>query len=269
MKKEIENIILEIKKRTKLKPEIGLILGSGWSSITHLLKNPVEIFYKDLPDMPVCTVKGHGGKFLIGKLFNKTAIIMQGRFHLYEGYKPAEVVIPVDVMYGLGVRKLIITNAAGGLNLSFKVGDIMIINDHINFTNQNPLVGLLPTEENPIFIGTTNTYNKRLKNAALKFAIENNIPIQTGVYAQVLGPNYETHAECNMLRVMGADAVAMSTVMEVLYAHYLKMEVFAMSCITNITGVKQTVATHEEVMDVTKQNSENLKKMLSHLIKEF
>jgi purine-nucleoside phosphorylase len=194
---------------------------------------------------------------------------MQGRFHLYEGKTPSEVVSIVDISKKLGATKLILTNASGAVNLDYEVGDIMIIKDHINLTMQNPLVGIIATESNPIFIDLHKAYSDRLNKIVENVCENNNYKYHYGVYTQLLGPSYETKAEINFLRIIGTDAVGMSTVQETIYANYLKMEVCGIVCITNKTTNIESPISHKDVLEVTLKNESKLKTIIYELIKNI
>lgn len=262
-----EKIVKQIRKYTTDEIEVGMILGSGWNVIVEQVENPIIIKYENLKGMPTCSVKGHGGNFVIGNLHGKKAIIMQGRFHLYEGYDSATVTLPVRVMKLLGVNLLVVTNAAGGCNADYKPGDIMIIDDHINMTGKNPLIGVKMTDEMPIFIDMSAAYDKELGDVIENVCKENGYGVQRGVYMQLLGPSYETASEVKMARTLGADAVGMSTVQEVILAKYLGMKVVGITCISNLaTGISPTKLNHQEVLDVTKQNKVKYEKILTALM---
>jgi purine-nucleoside phosphorylase len=264
-----DEIISQIKKITNFSPEIAIILGSGWGKIVDEVENPIVIDYSSLKGFPTCTVKGHNGKFIFGEIASKKVIIMQGRFHLYEGKSPSEVVSIVDIANKLGATKLILTNASGAVNLNYNVGDIMIIKDHINLTMQNPLTGIIATDENPIFIDLHKAYSDRLNKIVENICKNKDYTYHYGVYTQLLGPSYETKAEINFLRVIGTDAVGMSTVQETIYANYLKMEVCGIVCITNKTTNLESPISHKEVLDVTLRNEDKLKIIIYELVKNM
>jgi purine-nucleoside phosphorylase len=239
-----------IQKMDGNEPELGLILGSGLGVLADEIKEPICIPYGDIPMFPVSTVEGHSGQLVIGKLEGKTVLAMQGRFHYYEGYSMQEITIPVRVMSKLGINKMIITNAAGGVNETFKAGDLMIINDHINFSGDNPLIGPNLEEFGPRFPDMSNPYNEDLISVLKNVARELNIELKEGVYFYSQGPSYETPAEVNMARVCGADAVGMSTVPEVIVGVHAGMKILGISCITNMaSGILDQPLDHEEVME--------------------
>lgn len=248
------------------KPFLGLILGSGLGDMAELIEHPVYINYGDIPGFPVSTVSGHKGRFVIGRYKQKDIIIMQGRFHYYEGYEVSKIVLPVRVMKALGVMNLIITNAAGGINPNFSPGDLMVIKDHINLTNLNPLRGENIDEIGPRFPDMTYAYNPFLTSLMLKQANNMGIHLHQGIYAMMSGPSYETPAEIRMLRTLGADAVGMSTVPEVIAAVHAGINVVGISCITNMAaGILDQPLSHKEVMDT----AENAKMIFIRLLKNF
>lgn len=213
--------------------EIGLILGTGLGMLSERIEISKRISYSEIPFFPVSTVESHSGYLLAGILGNKPVIAMQGRFHLYEGYSAQEVTFPVRVLAGLGIRTLLISNAAGGLDPSFSAGDLMLITDHINFQGANPLEGPNVDEWGPRFPDMSRPYDERLEELADQIVAQYNIPIHKGVYVAVVGPNLETRAEYKFLRLLGADAVGMSTVPEVIVARHMNLRVAAFSVITD------------------------------------
>jgi purine-nucleoside phosphorylase len=232
------------------KPEIGLILGSGLGVLADEIKDPIKIPYHEIPGFPESTVEGHAGQLVIGELEGKQVMAMQGRFHFYEGYSLDLVTLPVRMMKHLGVEKVIVTNAAGGINTSFSPGNLMIIEDHINFTGQNPLIGPNDNEVGVRFPDMSQAYAKNLRELAFQVAEEQGIKLQRGIYAGVAGPSYETPAEIKMLRKMGGDAVGMSTVPEVIIAVHSGLKVLGISCITNMaSGILEQPLSHNEVME--------------------
>ncbi len=238
-----------IRNRISDGPEIGLILGSGLGALGEEVQNKTALPYRDIPDFPVSTVTGHEGRFIFGRLNGINIAVMQGRFHYYEGYSMQEVVFPILVMKALGIKKLIITNAAGGVNKAFKAGDLMIINDHINFMFANPLIGKNIDYFGPRFPEMSNAYSKDLIRITKELCTEHNIPVNEGVYISMTGPAYETPAEIKMARILGADAVGMSTVPEVIAANHGGIEVLGISCITNMAaGVAEHPLSHSEVV---------------------
>lgn len=241
-----------IRSKSGVAPKIGLILGSGLGVLADHIEEAVSIAYKDIPYFPQSTVEGHAGELLIGKVQGTPVVLMKGRFHMYEGYGPELTAFPVRVMKALGVAKLLVTNAAGGINTSYKPGDLMLISDHINMTGRNPLAGPNDAEQGPRFPDMSEAYNRKLREIAKQVAKEKEVPLQEGVYVGLLGPSYETPAEIRMFRTLGADAVGMSTVSEVIVARHAGIEVLGISCISNMAaGILDQPLSHEEVIETT------------------
>jgi purine-nucleoside phosphorylase len=222
-----------IKKYTG-KIDIAIILGSGLGSIVNDVQNKIIIKYEEIPEFPVSTVKGHAGELILGDLAGKRVLVMNGRFHYYEGYNMETVTFGVRVIKSLGVEKIIVTNAAGGMNPDFEPGDLMIITDHINMMGDNPLIGKNHEELGPRFPDMSNAYDKNFVKLAQECADTINIKVRRGVYVPVSGPTYETAAELKLLRLIGGDAVGMSTVPEVIVANHMAMKVLGISCITDM-----------------------------------
>lgn len=247
-----------IRQRTKHSPRIGLILGSGLGVLADAAEDADVIDYHDLPNFPVSTVPGHAGRLVVGTLAGAEVAIMQGRFHFYEGWTPQQVVFPVRVMRRLGIETLILTNAAGGVNPTFAVGDVMLIEDHINFVGMagaNPLRGPNIEEFGVRFPAANRTYTRSLRDLARQVAREEEIDLRAGVYAALSGPNFESPAEIRMWRTLGADAVGMSTAPEAQAAHHAGMQVLAFSTITNVAIAdldSENEPTHEEVVEAGK-----------------
>ncbi|MBG9915678.1 purine nucleoside phosphorylase [Bacillus sonorensis] len=254
VKQMISNAARYIKSKAKHKPSIGLILGSGLGVLADEIEEAVKIKYEEIPDFPVSTVEGHAGQLVIGTLGNIQVVAMQGRFHFYEGYSLDKVTFPVRVMKELGVDTLIVTNAAGGVNESFRPGDLMIISDHINYLGTNPLIGPNDAALGVRFPDMSAAYDKDLRRLAKQTAEELNISVQEGVYTAVSGPSYETPAEVRFLRTIGSDAVGMSTVPEVIVARHSGLRVLGVSCISNAAaGILDQPLSHDEVMEVTEK----------------
>ena len=226
-------------------PETAIILGTGLGSLVHEITDKYEISYKDIPNFPVSTVEGHSGKLIFGKLGNKDIMAMQGRFHFYEGYSMKEVTFPVRVMRELGIKTLFVSNAAGGTNADFEIGDLMIIRDHINFFPEHPLHGK-NIEYGPRFPDMHNCYDQHLIIRATRIAEEKGIKLQYGVYVGGTGPTFETQAEYRYFKAIGGDAAGMSTVPEVIVARHMSIPVFGVSVITNC-GLSDEVGDHEDV----------------------
>jgi purine-nucleoside phosphorylase len=247
-----------IRSRTRHQPTVGLVLGSGLNRLADEIQDADIVPYGDIPHFPVSTVPGHAGRLVIGKLAGAVVCVMQGRFHFYEGYSMQQVTLPVRVMQRLGIRSLILTNAAGGVNPDFQVGDIMVMVDHINFLGMagaNPLRGPNLDSFGPRFPAANRVYTQRLRKLVEDVGAAEQIALQRGIYMVLAGPNFESPAEVRMVRILGADAVGMSTVPEALVAHHAGMEVLALSTITNVTIGELDVEgepTHEEVMDAGK-----------------
>ena len=236
-----------IKTHTKKRPKIAVVLGSGLGKLTADFTDTEELSYKDIPNFPVSTVEGHSGKLIFGKLGNKDIMAMQGRFHYYEGYSMKEVTFPVRVMRELGIKTLFVSNASGGTNADFEIGDLMIITDHINYFPEHPLRGKnIPY--GPRFPDMSEAYSKELISKADEIAKEKGIKVQHGVYIGTQGPTFETPAEYKLFHILGADAVGMSTVPEVIVANHCGIKVFGISVITDL-GVEGKIVevTHEEV----------------------
>lgn len=234
MMNKINETVEYLKKATNFIPEVGIILGSGLGNLTDEITIEHSISYQDIPNFPVSTVKGHSGKLVFGTLSGKKVIAVKGRFHYYEGWSMEQVVFPVRVMKFLGIETLIVSNAAGGMGEKFRVGDLMIINDHINFQPEHPLRGKNNDDLGPRFPDMTNAYDPSLVAKAQDIADNNDIVCYQGVYIGVQGPTFETPAEYKMFHIMGADAVGMSTVPEVIVARHMGIKVFGMSVITDV-----------------------------------
>jgi purine-nucleoside phosphorylase len=234
LKTRVEEAAHAIKPFLTSEPAAGLILGTGLGGIVGRIDDAVPIPYRKIPHHPVCTAPGHQGQMVCGKLAGKPVVAMDGRFHLYEGYSPRMISFPIRVLRALGAQMLLVSNAAGGLNPNFRAGDLMVITDHLNFTGKNPLIGPNVDEWGLRFPNMVEPYSRRLIELAEKTALKDGIRLQKGVYAGVLGPCLETAAETRFLRASGADAVGMSTIMEVITAVHAGMEVMAISVITNI-----------------------------------
>ena len=247
MLERIQETASYLKSKMKTQPETAIILGTGLGSLVNEITDKYEINYESIPNFPVSTVEGHSGKLIFGKLGNKEILAMQGRFHFYEGYAMTEVTFPVRVMRELGIKTLFVSNAAGGMNPDFEIGDLMIITDHINFFPEHPLRGKnIPY--GPRFPDMSEAYSKELIRKANEIATEKGIKVQHGIYIGTQGPTYETPAEYKMFRILGADAVGMSTVPEVIVANHCGIQVFGISVITDL-GVEGKIVqvTHEEV----------------------
>ena len=247
MYEKIQETASWLKERMTTSPETAIILGTGLGQLATEITDSYEFSYKDIPNFPVSTVEGHAGKLIFGKLGGKDIMAMEGRFHYYEGYSMKEVTFPIRVMYELGIKTLFVSNASGGMNPEFKIGDLMIITDHINFFPEHPLRGKnIPY--GPRFPDMSEAYNRELIRQADRIAAEKGIKVQHGIYIGTQGPTYETPAEYKMFRILGADAVGMSTVPEVIVANHCGIRVFGISVITDL-GVEGKIVevTHEDV----------------------
>ncbi len=259
-----------ITERIKSKPEIGIILGTGLGGVVNEIEIIDSIPFQEIPNFPVSTVEGHAGRLIYGKLGKKKVLAMQGRFHFYEGYSMSEVTFPVRVLKLAGIKNLFVSNASGGLNPEYKVGDIMVITDHINFFPEHPLRGKNIDELGPRFPDMSKCYDKRLQHKAKLIALEHNINIKEGVYVGVSGPTYETPAEYKMFRILGADVVGMSTVPEVIVARHMNMNVFGISIITD-SGVPGEIVevSHEEVQEVAMKAEPKMTLLMKKLIESI
>lgn len=270
MLKKIQETAAFIKAKIKVAPEIGIILGTGLGGLINEIEDKVAIPYKDIPNFPVSTVEGHIGQLIFGRLGGRNIVAMQGRFHYYEGYTMREVTFPIRVMKLLGINLLVLSNASGGLNPTFEVGDLMIITDHINLMPSNPLIGENFDELGPRFPDMSDAYNKGIIRKALEIASENKLQIRTGIYAGVSGPTFETPAEYNYIRIIGADAVGMSTVPEVIAARHMGITCFAVSVISDL-GVHGKIVeiTHKEVINAASVAEPRMTLLISELLKSL
>lgn len=265
--KQFDETVKFLKKAYKETPVVGIVLGSGLGNFVNEIAIEKEVAYEDIPNFPVSTVEGHKGRLIFGKLGGKTVVAMAGRFHFYEGYPAQDVVFPIRVMKLLGVQTLLLSNAAGGVNPSFKVGDIMIIRDHISQFTPNPLIGKNLAEFGPRFPDMSEPYKKHLIEKAKAIAGKHQFDIKEGVYLAVTGPTFETRAEYKMIQILGADVVGMSTVQESIIANHCGMEVFAMSVVTDV-GIREeeNVITHEEVLEAARQAEPKLATIFKELV---
>jgi purine-nucleoside phosphorylase len=256
--KVIESVTY-IQGKINVAPEVAVILGSGLGDLADGLQNREYVDYKDIPNFPQATVEGHEGRLVFGSVNGVKVVLMQGRFHYYEGYSMKEVTYPVYVMQQLGIKKLIVTNACGGINTDFKPGTLMLIKDFINLFGDNPLIGVNDEQFGTRFPDMSEPYNLELISKAKEIADTMGIEYQEGVYAGFMGPYYETAAEIVAIGRMGADAVGMSTVPETIAANYLGIEVLGISCITNMaTGIQKVKHSHANVIETAKKASSSL-----------
>ena len=256
-----------IKEQTDFKPSVGIILGTGLGGLVNEIEIVKEIPYTEIPHFPISTVKGHSGKLIFGMLGGKSVVAMQGRFHYYEGYTLQEVTFPVRVMKFLGIERLFVSNASGGVNENFEIGEIMILNDHIDLFPGNPLIGKNYEELGPRFPDMSEPYSHEMIAEALKIAERNNIRVAQGCYAGLTGPTLETPAEYGYVHAIGADAVGMSTVPEVIVARHMDIPCFAISIITDL-GVPGKIkkVTHQEVIEVAAKQEPKMTLIMKELI---
>jgi purine-nucleoside phosphorylase len=263
----IEAAIASIRSRTQAHPKIAVVLGSGLQGFTAELDERTEIPYESVPGWPPSTVVGHAGKLVLGRLGDLQVAVMAGRNHLYEGYTPAQVTFGVRVLHRLGVASIIFTNSAGGINMNYSQGALVLISDHINLQGVNPLVGPNDDSLGPRFPDMTEAYCAEYRAIARDAASELGIELREGVYAALLGPNYETPAEIRYLRTIGADLVGMSTAPEVIVANWLGMRVLAISCVTNMAaGILPGRINHEEVLEAGRRVRDKLVRLLKAVL---
>ncbi len=269
MLKTIEATANFINEQIADRAEVGIILGSGLGGLVNEIEISNKIPYEEIPNFPVSTVEGHNGQLIFGLLGGKKVLAMQGRFHYYEGYSMRDVTFPVRVMKKMGINNLFVSNATGGLNPDYNIGDLMIINDHINMFPEHPLHGKNIDELGPRFPDMSQVYTKELRHEARLIALKNNIDIKEGVYVGVQGPTFETPAEYKMFRILGGDVVGMSTVPEVIVARHMDMKVFGISIITD-SGVPGEIVeiSHEEVQEVAMKSEPKMTLILKNLIAE-
>ncbi|UUX34549.1 purine-nucleoside phosphorylase [Fundicoccus culcitae] len=261
-----EKTINFLKYKGMTQPEVALILGSGLGDLADQIESPITIPYIDIPDFPVATVAGHAGELVYGDLASKKVIALKGRFHYYEGYDLKTVTYPVRIFKELGVKTVVITNAAGGVNESFTPGDLMIITDHINLTGENPLIGQNIDNHGPRFVDMTETYSRRGQALLKQIGAELGIELKEGVYTWFAGPTYETPAEIKFTRTIGGDAVGMSTVPEAIVAKHCGLEVIGISCITNLAAGMQSSLNHDEVVEVSTIVKPKFKQVIEKLL---
>ncbi len=265
--KQFNETVKYLKKQYLEVPTVGIVLGSGLGNFIDEITVEKEVAYEEIPNFPVSTVEGHKGKLIFGKLSGKTVVAMAGRFHFYEGYNAQDVVFPVRVMKLLGVETLLLSNAAGGVNPSYKVGDLMIIKDHVSLFTPNPLIGKNIAEFGPRFPDMSEPYKKHLIEKAKTIAANNNFEIKEGVYLAVTGPTFETRTEYQLIHILGVDVVGMSTVQESIVANHAGMQVFAISVVTDV-GLREeeNIITHEEVLEAAKQAEPKLAIIFKELV---
>ncbi len=256
-----------IRKRISLQPQIAIILGSGLGAIAEGVLDSVVTPYAEIPHFPCSTVEGHSGKLVAGTLAGVPVVVMQGRVHGYEGYDPEEVTFPMRVLGRLGIRTVIVTNAAGGIRLGMHQGELVLLSDHINFLGRNPVSGPNDLRFGPRFFDMTEAYSRRLRALAHAAAKEEGFAFSEGVYLALSGPSYETPAEIRAFRTLGADLVGMSTVPEVIVARHMNIEVLGISCVTNLAaGILDKPLDHKEVMETGLQAQDRLSRLLTRLV---
>lgn len=265
--RELNEAVKFLQKQYQQAPQVGIVLGSGLGNFTEEIEVEKEVEYKDIPHFPLSTVEGHKSKLIFGKLSGKNVVAMAGRFHYYEGYEAQDIIFPIRVMKLLGVQTLLLSNAAGTVNPLHKVGDIMIINDHISFFTPNPLIGKNLAELGTRFPDMSEPYKRHLVEKAKAIALAHNFDVKEGVYVAVTGPTFETRAEYNFIKVIGADVVGMSTVQECIAANHMGMDVFAMSVVTDIGMIEHhNKITHEEVLEAAKNAEPKLATIFKELV---
>lgn len=269
-KEKLEKAVAFIHTKKKVTPKVGVILGSGLGDFIEKMENKTVVSYNDIPHFKKVTVQGHGGNLILGTVKGVDVVALQGRFHFYEGHKLEDVVFPLRVLAALGINILVLTNAAGGINLNYVPGDLVILTDHINFTGQNPLIGPNDDLVGPRFPDMGQAYNKELVKILSETGSELKIKTQQGVYVGVLGPTYETPAEIKMFRILGADVVGMSTVPETIVANHIGLKVCGISCVTNMgAGIIDQKLKHEDIKDEALKVMDNFTNLLNHAIEKF
>ena len=270
MWEKVQETVDFILERTHFSPEYGVILGSGLGGFTNDMEVEHILPYSEIPNFPVSTVQGHTGALVFGTIKGKRVVAMQGRFHYYEGYDMKQVTFPVRVMKNLGVEKLIVSNASGGVNSSYKVGSIVLIKDHINCMPEHPLRGANDERFGPRFVNMSEPYSRKMRVKALEIASDLNISVQEGVYLGLQGPTFETLSEYRMVKILGADCVGMSTVPEVIVASHMSLECFGISVITDM-GNEESIdtITHEEVLEAAKEAEPHVRNLIKELITQY
>ncbi|RUS79231.1 hypothetical protein EGW08_013016 [Elysia chlorotica] len=268
---DIQQIANDILSKVKCRPKLGIICGSGLGKLADMVEDREVIPYNEIPGFPISTVPGHAGKLIFGTLRNKSVVLMQGRVHCYEGYSPQKIALPVRTMKLMGIKVLFVTNAAGGINRNFNVGDMMVIKDHLNLSGVNPLVGINDERFGPRFPPMSRAYDIELRKLALSIAKEMGFAdlVHEGVYSMMLGPNFETVTECRLISIAGVDATGMSTVPEVIVAKHCGMTVFGMSLITNKVIMEydqDATANHEEVLETGEKSSRYTQQLIAEIV---
>lgn len=270
MWEKVQETVNQIKEKINFTPEFGVILGSGLGSFTDEMKVEYTLPYHEIVNFPVSTVQGHKGALVFGTIGDKKVVAMQGRFHYYEGYSMTEVTFPVRVMKFLGVEKLIVSNASGGVNPSYKVGSIVMITDHINMTPEHPLRGKNDERFGPRFVNMSEPYSRKMIAKVTELANELDIEVHEGIYLGLQGPTFETLAEYKMVKILGADCVGMSTVPEVIVARHMDLETFGISVITDM-GNEESIGTisHDEVLEAAKNAEPKVRSLIKELILNY
>jgi purine-nucleoside phosphorylase len=270
MWEQVQETVSFIKEKTNFTPEYGVILGSGLGSFTDDIQIEFTLPYGDIPNFPVSTVQGHKGALVFGTIGDKNVVAMQGRFHFYEGYSMKEVTFPVRVMKYLGVEKLVVSNASGGVNPNYEVGSIVILKDQINMMPEHPLRGKNDERFGPRFLNMSEPYSTKMIAVAKALAKKMNITVQDGIYLGLQGPTFETLAEYKMVKILGADCVGMSTVPEVIVARHMDLECFGLSVITDM-GDEDSIesVSHDEVLEAAKKAEPNVRRLIKELILNY
>ena len=270
MWEQVQETVNYINEKFNFKPEYGIILGSGLGSFTDEMKIVHTLPYHEIPNFQVSTVQGHKGALVFGTIGDKTVVAMQGRFHFYEGYSMTEVTFPIRVMKFLGVEKLIVSNASGGVNPAYKVGSIVLITDHINMTPEHPLRGKNDERFGPRFVNMSEPYSRKMIAKVTTIAKNLSIEVHEGIYLGLQGPTFETLAEYKMVKILGADCVGMSTVPEVIVARHMDLETFGISVITDM-GNEESIGSisHDEVLEAAKEAEPKVRKLIRELIVNY
>ncbi len=270
MWEQVQETVRFIHSKTQFTPEYGIVLGSGLGHFIDEMQVEFTLPYNEILNFPVSTVEGHKGALVFGTIGAKKVVAMQGRFHYYEGYSMQEVTFPIRVMKFLGVQKLIVSNASGGVNPNYKVGDIVLIQDHINLTPEHPLRGKNEERFGPRFVNMSEPYSKKMIAKAIELAKDLDIAVKKGIYLGLQGPSYETLAEYKMVKILGADCVGMSSVPEVIVARHMNLETFGVSIISDMGDEKSIgTVTHEEVLMATQEAEPKLRKLIKELILHY
>ncbi len=269
-KKQLEESVDHLKSKGFDNPEIGIVLGTGLGKLVDEIQNPIVAHYNHIPFFPLATVEFHTGKLVYGSIEGKKVVVMQGRFHLYEGYDFLDITYPIRVMHMLGIKKLFISNAAGAINLDYKKGDMMLISDHINLQGGSPLAFKNVSVFGQRFVDMSEPYDKEMSNKLIDIAKDHDISLKSGVYASVVGPQLETKAEYRMLKILGADAVGMSTVPEVIVANHLDLPIVAVSVLTDECDPDNLEPVNiEEIIAIAEETEPKMVKLFGELIKDL